>query len=216
MALDQAAGLRRRHQARPQLCIHCVSESPASALRLAHALNLAGHAPLVVDAHDRFALTHAPHPLFDWQGQLERGQMFTLPHAGHTVWHAPGARADAVGLAHSAQAWDTLVFDSALVDAAVPMPGARDIAWVAVRADTMQATYALLKTRAAAGAASAILHGDAAACERVRAACGRFLGATVAAMVTCARNEDDAISALAVRMASEEPGLRPPYKTGNP
>lgn len=175
----------------------------------------AGLTPLIVDVRGRLLAQAPAQSLFDWPRQLERGQLLALPLGEMAAWHAPGVRVDAPGLAHAARHYNILVFDSLLPAAAVPLPGTREIALLAVQPDTMQAVYALLKTRAGAGGIEAILTGEVSSCERVREACERFLGAALAASVTCICDEDDAIATLAVRMAGEEPGCQPRYKTGN-
>ncbi len=215
MAVDQAAGLRRRRQGQLPYCIHCVSDSAECAVRLARALHGEGRIPLVVDARGRLLARTAAHTLFDWTQQLERGRLLALPIGEIAVWQAPGARADATGLAQAAREYDVLVFDSPLADAAAHLSGAPRIALLPVRPDTQSAVYALLKTLAMSGGAAAILFGDARACARVHAACVRFLGATLAAAIDCVADEDDAIAALAVRMVGEELGCHTRYQTGN-
>lgn len=130
--------------------------------------------------------------------------MLTLPLDAGVGWHAPGVRADAPGLEQAVRAYDTLIFESTLHAAAAHLPGARPALLLAVRPATLNEVYALLKTRAAAGPFDAILYGDPTACERVRAACVRYLGSASADAVDCIRNEDDAIAALAARMTGEE------------
>ncbi|MEW6119694.1 MAG: hypothetical protein AB1593_06370 [Pseudomonadota bacterium] len=213
MPADQAAGLRWRRQGLRHRCVQCISDTPGLALRAAQSLRLEGASPLVVDARDRLFVPAAPQALFDWTRQLARGALLILPLGGIPVWHAPGARADAAGLAQGVRAWDTLIFDSPLCDAAAVLPGATQCVLMEVRPEGMQSSYALLKTRAERGGGAAILFGDAQACAQVHAACARFLGATFAAAVMYVANEDDAIAALAVRMADEEPGLSPQYRT---
>ncbi len=216
MPIDQAAGLRRRNAGRAPFCIHCVSDSAATALRLAQALQGRGHRPLLVDARDRLFAGTATQALFDWTQQLARGRLFVLPLDEIAAWHAPGVAPDAPGLLQAAREHDVLVFDSSPAQAATVPPGVPGFGLLAVRQDSLDIVYAVLKTRAQSGAAAAILFGDAQACERVRTACARFLDATVAAAVTSIPDEDDAIAALAVRMAGEEQGCHPQYKTGNP
>lgn len=208
--------MRRRRQGRQPFCIHCVSESAGSARRLAQVLQLGGRTPLLIDARDRQFSDAATQPLFDWTQQLERGRLLVLPLGEIAAWHAPGARADTPGLLQAACDYDVLVFDGTHAQAAASQPDAFAPVLLEVQPDSLTSAYALLKTRAQSGAAAAILFGDARACTQAKAACARFLGATQAAAVTCLSEEDDAIAALAVRMAGEEQGCRPHYKTGNP
>jgi len=210
MRADQAAGLRRRQCGQAaSLHVQCVGDAPDCALRLARAFHRAGRTPLVVDACGRLFARDAPRALFDWPRQIEQDRLLTLPLDAGAGWHAPGVRADAPGLARAVRAYDALIFDSALHAAAARLPDARPALLLAVRPATLHGAYALLKTRAAAGPLDAILYGDPAACERVRAACARYLGAASADTVDCIRDEDDAIAALAARMTGEERGLPP-------
>lgn len=210
MRADQAAGLRRRQCGRvASLHVQCVGDTADCALRLARAFHRAGRTPLVVDACGRLFARDAPRALFDWPRQIEQDRLLTLPLDAGVGWHAPGVRADAPGLEQAVRAYDTLIFESTLHAAAAHLPGARPALLLAVRPATLNEVYALLKTRAAAGPFDAILYGDPTACERVRAACVRYLGAASADAVDCIRNEDDAIAALAARMTGEERGLPP-------
>ncbi len=203
---DQAAGLRRPQISPLPHCVHCVADDAACALRIVRALACQGMLPLLVDGRGRQAGPGGVKPLFDWRRQIERGQILALPLEAGACWAAPGIRADAAGLARAVRGFAALVFDTTPSAAVAPLAGARETAWLALRPATMQAGYALLKTRAAAGGIDAILTGDAACCRRVQAACERFLDAEIAASIVCMPDEGDAIAALAVRMADEEQG----------
>ena len=217
MQADQAAGLRRRQTAGLSRFAYSVGGSASGALRLARALRQRGLTPLVVDTRDRLFAPAAAQALFDWPRQLDRGQLLPLPLADVLAWHAPGCRANAPGLAQATRHFDGLIFDATLADVATPAPRAHEWALLTVQPDTMHAVYALLKTRAPLGGIEFILTGDADACERVREACVRFLSAPAASTVRCIHDEVDAIAALAIRMAHEEPGCQPRYKTtGHP
>ncbi|MCA1978597.1 MAG: hypothetical protein LDL19_05105 [Thiobacillus sp.] len=193
-----------------------MNDAPDCALRVARALAHAGLTPLVVDTRDRLFGKAAPQSLFDWRQQLARRQLLALPLEDVTGWHAPGAHAAAAGLLDAARDYAALVFDCTPADAAATVHGAHESALLAVHPGSMQTIYALLKTRAATGGLDAILTGEPGCCAQVGEACARFLGATVAAAVSCIADENDAIAALAVRMAGEEPGCQPTYRTGNP
>lgn len=214
MPADQAAGLRRRQAAVSQI-VYVVSDTTSTASALAQALLQRGLTPLLVDARDRLFDTTAAHTLFDWSQQLARGQLLTLPLVNVTGWHAPGCRANVPGLAQATRHFDALIFDCTLAEIASPASGTREWALLSVQPDTLPSVYALLKTRALRGEIGCVLTGDAASCARVREACGRFLGPAAAAMVSSLHDEVDAIAALAVRMAHEEPGCQSRYKTGH-
>lgn len=214
MPADQAAGLRRQAARIPRI-LHCVCDSTASVLQAARALTRQGLRPLVIDTRDRLFGRPAAQTLFDWQHQLARGQILALPLADSLAWHAPGLHASAPGLAAATRHFDVLLLDCTLPDAARRVAGASESAWISVRPDTLQAVYALLKTRAQGGGLPVCLSGDAASCERIRQACLRFLDTTTTAALACIPAEDDAIAALAVRMAHEEPGCQPRYQTGH-
>jgi hypothetical protein len=62
---------------------------------------------------------------------------------------------------------------------------------------------------------SVALLGNAAACDQLLAACGRFLDPAFIRTVYSVAHEDDAFAALAVRMAHEETGLTARYKAEN-
>lgn len=175
---------------------------------MARALCKQGLHPLVIDARDRLFGPHVVHPLYDWRVQIERDRLLSMPLADVTGWHAPGLTAHAPGLARATRRFDVLILDSTLADVACPAAGVRERALLSVHVSTMHAVYALLKTRAATGL-QAMLTGDPSACERIREACVHFLDSAVAAGVQCLRDEVDAIAALAVRMAHEEPGCQP-------
>ncbi|OYW64820.1 MAG: hypothetical protein B7Y26_10025 [Hydrogenophilales bacterium 16-64-46] len=184
-------------------------------MQAARALTGQGLTPLLIDTRDRLFGRAAAQTLFDWQHQLDRGQILALPLADGLAWHAPGLHVSARGLAEATRHFDVLLIDCTLADIAQYAAGAREQALLAVRPDTLQTVYALLKTRAETGGLPTLLTGEAVSCERIRQACQRFLNATVAAALACIPDEDDAIAALAVRMAHEEPGCQPRYKTGH-
>lgn len=215
MPADQAAGLRRRQEGASLKIIYCVSASASCALRVARAFTRQGRCPLVIDSRDRLLGRTATQALFDWPRQIERGMVLALPLQDAAGWRAPGVRADAAGLLRATRDYDPLVFDCLPDDMAVRVPAACEIALLTVYPETMQAVYALLKTRAATGGLEAILTGDPASCTRVREACARFLGATLAGAVSCAADENDAIATLAARMAGMAQGSPPSYRTGN-
>jgi hypothetical protein len=118
-----------------------------------------------------------------------------------------------------AQGYDCVVFDARL-DAPdwTPLPGA--VQHIFLEVDAMRAStlhgYALLKTLAHSGGTFSVgLLGDAAACDQLLAACGRFLDPTFTQAVYSVAHEDDAFAALAVRMAHEETSLTARYITEN-
>jgi hypothetical protein len=214
MPADQAAGLRRKTGSALRI-LHCVNESADFVLQAAQAMTRQGLTPLVIDTRDRLFGADAAQTLFDWRQQLDRGQILALPLATVHAWHAPGLQADVPGLAAATRHYDAVLIDCALVDVASPIAGANEWACVSVGPDTLQAVYALLKTRAQSGGLPMFLIGEPASCERIRQACLRFLGATVTAGLSCHHDELAAITALAVRMAHEEPGCQSRYKTGH-
>jgi hypothetical protein len=214
MPADQAAGLRRKTGSALRI-LHCISESADFVLQAAQAMTRQGLTPLVIDTRDRLFGADAAQTLFDWRQQLDRGQILALPLAAAQAWHAPGLYASAPGLAGATRHYDVLLLDCTLADVASRVAGADEWACVSVGPDTLQAVYALIKTRAHSGGLSMFLTGEAAACERIRQACLRFLGATVSAGLSCHHDELAAITALAVRMAHEEPGCQSRYKTGH-
>ncbi|MFN3715284.1 MAG: hypothetical protein ACK4R8_01025 [Thiobacillus sp.] len=174
-----------------------------------------GLTPLVIDTRDRLFGADTVQTLFDWRRQLDRGLILARPLAAGQAWHAPGLHASAPGLVQATRDYDVLLLDCTLADVARRVAGADEWACVSVGAGTLQAVYALIKTRARSGGLSLFLTGEAACCERIRQACLRFLDPTVSAGLACHHDEIDAIAALAVRMAHEEPGCQPRYKTGH-
>jgi hypothetical protein len=184
-------------------------------MQAARALTGQGLTPLVIDTRDRLFGRAAAQTLFDWQHQLDRGQILALPLAEGLAWHAPGLHVSARGLAEATRHFDVLLIDCTFADISQYAAGAREQALLAVSPDNLQTVYALLKTRAETGGLPALLTGEAASCERILHACLRFLDATASAVIDCIHDEVDAIAALAVRMAHEEPGCQPRYKTGH-
>ena len=212
---DQAAGLRRRRAQQPPHCIHCFFDAAESTPRLAQALHRRGWTSLLIDACGR-VFADAPRSLFGWAQQLERGQLHTLPMPYGEGWYAPGIRGDEPALMAAAQDHDCVVFDvRPNAPDWTPLPGAARFVILevnATHASTLQG-YALLKTLAHSGASISIgLLGDAAACDHLLAACGRFLNPAFTRAVYSVAHEDDAFAALAVRMAHEETGLTARYK----
>jgi hypothetical protein len=212
---DQAAGLRRRRAQQPPHCIHCFFDAAESTPRLAQALHRRGWTSLLIDACGR-VFADAPRSLFGWAQQLERGQLHTLPMPYGEGWYAPGIRGDEPALMAAARGHDCVVFDvRPNAPDWTPLPGAARFVILevnATHASTLQG-YALLKTLAHSGASISIgLLGDAAACDHLLAACGRFLDPAFTRTVYSVAHEDDAFAALAVRMAHEETGLTARYK----
>lgn len=211
MSADQAAGLRRRNAEQPLRCIHGFFHSPQSTTRLAQALHRRGWTSLVVDPRGRLFADSPTQSLFDWRQQLARQQLHTQALPSGDGWHAPGLTANEPGLKAIAQRYDCLLFDAS-PDAPdwLPSPDLDQTLVLEVRAGqaSVQQAYALLKTldhvESRAGIA---LLGDAAACERLRAACRQYLDPAFAQAVHSVAHEDDAFAALAVRMADE--GARP-------
>jgi hypothetical protein len=209
---DQAAGLRRRNARQPLSCIHCFSESTGSSVRLARALHQIGHESLLVDTQGRLFVDATMRSLFDWRRQLERGQLHTLPQSYGKGWYAPGVQADEPALHGVMLAYDHVIFDAGWRGAGLGLrPDALHAVTIEIRQgdESMRHAYAVLKTLAQRGGVSCVgLLGDPGACERVRAACCRFLGQGFADVLFRAENEDDAFAVLAVRMAGEETSLR--------
>ena len=220
MAVDQAAGLRRRGARQPLQCIYCFTDSPVSSIRLAHALHQLGRVTLLVDTLGRHFSVSSPRSLFDWTHQLERRQLHTLPQAYGEGWHAPGVRADEPALPAVAGRYDYVMFDLGWGGADLALlPGAAHalVMEVGRSGESMRHAYAIIKTLAYSGAAFGVgLLGDPRGCEQVRAAAGQFLEGRFAHAIFSVANEDDAFAALAVRMADEETSLSACFnKTGN-
>jgi len=216
---DQAAGLRRRNASQLQRCIHVLSDSAASTPRLAHALHQRGWTVLLVDASGRLLADASPRALFDWRQQLARGQAQTLPMPYGDAWHAPGVQADEPALTALARRYDCLLFD-ARPDAAdwMPRPDSAHTLVLDMRpeAAAVQRGYAWLKTVSSLGGRVSVgLLGDADACDRLQAACTRFLDPAFAGGVFSVAHEVDAFAALAVRMAVEETHLMARSATEN-
>jgi hypothetical protein len=220
MAADQAAGLRRRNARQPARCIHVFSDSADATIRLAQALTRRGRAALVVDACGRLFADSPTRSLFDWKQQLARGQLQTLPLACGEGWYAPGVRTDEPALRGALQAYDDALFDGLASSSGVAwMPDAARAAIVEIGPahDALLRAYGVLKTLARMEHDFPVcLLGDAAACERVRAACEQFLPQGFSRTIYSTAHEDDAFAALAVRMVQrgDEPA-RSLNKTGN-
>ncbi len=218
MPPDQAAGLRRRRSGVSPRCLHVFFDSADCTPRLLEALHRHGLRTLLLDIQGRVFADSPARSLFDWRQQLARGQLQTLPMPHGEGWHAPGARADATGLADLVQGYDVLVFDEAQDASAARMPGAARAAIVEVATANAspQRAYALLKTLFHLQEEIDIaLLGEPATCDRVRDACAQFLDVRFAQAIFNAAHEDDAFAALAVRMADEETGRAPVNKTGS-
>jgi len=214
---DQAAGLRRRRAQQPPCCIHAFFDSAESARRLAQALHQRGLTSLLVDTQGRVFADSPTRSLFDWRQQIARGQLHTLPQPYGDGWHAPGVQADEPALTTIAQGYDCLLFDASLnAPDWTPLPGVAQILIIEVNAThaSVLQGYALLKTLFHLGSrASAGLLGNAAACAQLLAACKQFLEPAFAQVLYSVAHEDDAFTALAVRMADEETRLMARYKT---
>lgn len=216
MPADQAAGLRRRLAQQPPCCVHCFFDAAESTIRLAQALHRRGWSSLLIDTCGRVFAGSPTRSLFDWPQQLERGQLHTLPMPYGDGWFAPGIRGDEPALMTIAQGYDCVVFDASLnAPDWVPLPGAAQVIILEVSAvHAALHGYALLKTLSHSKAAFSVgLLGDAAACDHLQAACKQFLDPVFTRAVYSVAHEDDAFTALAVRMADEETGLTARYKT---
>lgn len=220
MPVDQAAGLRRRGTQQPLRGIHCFFATAAFSLQLAQALHRLGQTALLVDMRGRLFAGSTTRSLFDWRQQLARGKPHTLPLDHCEGWHAPGLQADAPGLRAVAHAYDSLLFDAGASETIlVLMPDAEQSAAIEVRSsqESMRHAFALLKTLAGTGGCLRVgLLGDAAACDHVLGACRHFLEQQFVRSIYNAAHEDDAFSALAVRMSGMEASLTARYKTGIP
>ena len=220
MPADQAAGLRRRSARQPLRCIHGFFHSPESTTRLAQALHRHGWTSLLVDTRGRVFTDFSTRSLFDWRQQLARQQLHTLTMPHGDGWHAPGLQANEPGLRTIAQRYDCLLFDDSL-DAPgwLPLPDMAQTLILEVRAGqaSMQQAYALLKTLSHLESRASIgLLGNAAACDRLLAACRHYLEPAFVQAVHSVAHEDDAFAALAVRMADEETSLSACFnKTGH-
>lgn len=211
MPADQAAGLRRRSARQPLRYLHFFSHSPGSTRRLAQALHRHGWASLLVDTSGRVFADSPSRSLFDWRQQLARQQLHTLSMSHGDGWHAPGLRANEPALRTLAQRYDCLLFDASLdVPDWLLLPDTVQTMILevdAAHASILQA-YRLLKTLARLESGVSIgLLGDAAACDRLQAACRAFLDPAFGQTVHSVAHEDDAFAALAVRMSGEETGL---------
>lgn len=206
MAADQAAGLRRRSERHLPRCILCQFDSAASIIRLAHALHRHGWTALLVDMQGRLVADSPTRSLFDWRQQIARGPWHLHAMPCGDAWHAPGVRADEPALRRAAQDYDLVLLDAASNENELClMPDAAHAMIMEVRPTCALHAYALLKTLSHAGDVLGVgLLGDAAACDQVRNACGRFLDPAFARAIYCVAHEDDAFAELAVRMAGEE------------
>jgi hypothetical protein len=209
MALDQAAGLRRRSARQSVRCIHCISETVECSTRLALALHRHGWTSLLVDTLGRVFADAPVRNLFDWRQQIARGQLHTLPMPYGDGWHAPDMRANEPLPGAIARGYDCLLLDTSLNNAAGLLDAAAREVILEVRAGRapMLQTYALLKGMSRTGTASVTLLGDSAACAHLQAAARQFLDPAFSRALWVAANEDDAFAALAVRMRAEETGL---------
>lgn len=207
---DQAAGLRRRSAQQPLRCLHCFFDVPASSIRLAQALHQLEQASLLVDMRGRLFADAPTRSLFDCKQQLQRGALYTLPHAYGDGWYAPGIRADEPGLRGAAHGYDCVVFDAGPIRTGLAlMPGALNSVIIEVQpaSESMLRAYALLKTLAAADDKPGIvLLGDPLACDHVRTACKQFLAHSFTQAICNMANEGDAIAALAIRIVGETGG----------
>ncbi len=208
MPADQAAGLRRRSARQPASCIHCFFEASFSSTQLMSALHQLGQVSLLVDMRGRLFTDSSPRSLFDWNQQLERNHLNTLPQAYGDGWYAPGLTMDAPNLPRFLQGYDSVVFDAGPVAnelALLPGMPSHVIIEVHPTGDSMQRAYSMLKTLFQAGNALSVgLLGEASACNHVQAACCHFLEQSFTRIFYSVVNEDGAFAALAVRMADEE------------
>ena len=208
MAADQAAGLRRRNTRRLVRCFHVFFESSHATIRLAEALHRLGCSPLLVDRSGRLFGHLSARSLFDWRQQLARGELHTLPLSYAEGWYAPGALADEPAWVNVAHAYPHVVIDEGAVGSELAlMPGAAPAVIIEVKTahQSRLRAYALLKSLFRLKGISGIaLVGEAADCDRVRAACAHFLDPSFAQGLFCGTHEDDAFAALAVRMVEEE------------
>ena len=209
MPADQAQGLRRRARLQPLRAIHCFFDAVDSTVRLAHALHRRGWTSLLVDTRGRVPGDAPARSLFDWRQQIARGQLHTLPMAYGNRWQAPGLRGDEPALAGLAQGHDCLLLDAGHAPDWTPLPGAAHT--LVIEAHATEASllhgYALLKTLSTLGGGAGVgLLGDAAACDRLQAACAQFLDPAFSRAVYSVAGEVDAFAALAARMTSEENG----------
>ena len=218
MPADQAAGLRRRSARQPLCCIHGFFHSPESTIRLAQALYGRGLTSLLVDTRGRLFADAPTRSLFDWRQQLARQQLHTQAMPYGDGWHAPGLQANEPALKAIAQRYDCLLFDAS-PDAPdwLPLPDMEQTLILEVNAGQapMQQAYALLKTLCHLESRASIgLLGDAAACDRLLAACRQYLEPAFVQVVHSVAHEDDAFAALAVRMADGETRLTARCTTG--
>ena len=208
MPPDQAAGLRRRGTAQPVRCVSCFFDAASSSTRLAHALHQQGQTCLLVDIHNRLFATASTRSLFDWQHQLAHKQLNTLPQAYGVGWSAPGLHLDAAHFSAAIQGYDSVVLDVGPIKDELAFPlNALNTVVIEVRPEStsMQRAYRLLKTLSHTSDAMKIyLLGDAAICDNVLDACRHFLVQSFAETVISVAHEDDAFTALAVRMVHEE------------
>jgi hypothetical protein len=208
MPADQAAGLRRRNAQLPVTGIHCFSETPTLTTQLAVSLHRHGRTTLLVDMRGRLFADAPGRSLFGWEQQLARSQLSTVPQAYGDGWYAPGLRADAPGLARAIQDYDGVVFDAGPIGnpaAQCPESAHALVLEIPPMAAATQHAYRMLKTVSYAGNSLRIaLLGDAATCDHVMMTCARFLGQAFTQAIDNLAHEDDALTAVAVRMADEE------------
>ena len=208
---DQAAGLRRRGAQQPLACVLCFFDSAATTEQFAHALHRFGQVCLLVDLRGHLFADSPARNLFDWQQQIERGQLHTQTQAYGAGWFAPGVRVDEPALCRAAQGYDQVLFDlGPNPDDLVLMPGALHAVAIEIQPthESMLRAYSLLKTLFHAdGAVSRIgLLGDPVACDQVQAACRHFLEPVFTRTISNMAREVDAIVSLAVRMVDEGTG----------
>ena len=87
---DQAAGLRRRGAQQPLACVLCFFDSAATTEQFAHALHRFGRVCLLVDLRGHLFADSPARNLFDWQQQIERGQLHTQSQASARAGLRPG------------------------------------------------------------------------------------------------------------------------------
>lgn len=208
MAVDQAAGLRRRHARQPARHVHCFFHAAASSTLLMQALHQQGQTVLLVDMHGRLFADQPARNLFDWKQQIERGQLHTLSQPYGYSWYAPGVRLDTPHFQTALRRYDCVLFDAGPIGNEITLvPDVLNTLAIEIDAstDSMVRAYRLLKTLSQTGNSLKIaLAGDARTCDHVHAACCNFLEQSFAQEIYNAARKDDAFAALASRMRDEE------------
>lgn len=181
MAVDQAAGLRRRLHREQIQVISLFSAQALPARTLAHAMQNLGKRLLLVDITGRQLDASRTHALFDWRQQIARKHLQPIPMHGIDVVRACGAPIGAAALIQSAVGYDGLIFDAGELhpdEMAFDLDTAQTLILdVEPRHESVCNSYALIKTLHQRRAAlSVMLCGDARCCERIAAAAGQFLG----------------------------------------